>query len=242
MLKKTGIWEKAAENRKLNRLTVNRLGDGAVQIAVDMSLLEGQATYTCTYTVYGNGEIVVSAKMDALKGEWFLPRFGMSLGMPDEYGQYAWYGRGPHENHSDRKDLAPVGLYQTTVEDGFFHYIRPQESNNKTEVRWLTLTNEKGRGLMVVGKPLLSASAWPYTQADLATAEHTPELPERDFITVNLDWKQMGVGGDDSWSVRGWPHEPYLMKPGSYHYEFRLVPVRNASEVQEKLAYRLPVY
>lgn len=240
ILAKMKLWEKAAETRKVERVAVNKLGDGAVNVSVDMILSTVQANLTCTYTIYGNGEILISSRMNAPKGEWFLPRFGMSLGLAAEYDQYQWFGRGPHENHTDRKDLAAVGHYQTSVKDGFFHYIRPQESNNKTEVRWLSLTNQRGQGLMVMGMPHLSASAWPYSQKDLQEAAHTPDLTVRDFLTLNLDWKQMGVGGDDSWSVNGWPHEEFLMKPGVYHYEFRLVPIRKSSEIATKQQYRLP--
>ncbi|MEM7371266.1 MAG: glycoside hydrolase family 2 TIM barrel-domain containing protein [Bacteroidota bacterium] len=242
LLRKTRIWEKAAENRIVDRVSVNKLGNGAVKVVAEMRLPDVQADLSCSYTIYGNGEIVVSSNMQAMKGEWFLPRFGMSLGLPAEFNQYQWFGRGPHENHTDRKDLAPVGQYQTTVSEGFFHYIRPQESNNKTDVRWVSLTNQKGQGLMVVGMPHLSVSAWPYSQADLQKADHTHELTEREVVTLNLDLKQLGVGGDDSWSVNGWPHEEFLMKPGAYQYQFRLVPVGKSKEISSKRQYRLPRY
>jgi len=87
----------------------------------------------------------------------------------------------------------------------------------------LALTDEKGAGLLAVGMPLLSVSAWPFSMQDLENANHIHELPQRDFITVNLDYKQMGVGGDNSWGAR--PHPEYTLPSSKpYSYCFRLRP------------------
>ena len=134
----------------------------------------------------------------------------------------AYLGRGPHENYWDRNTGAAVGLYSGSVEDMIHVYVRPQENGNRTDVRWLTLTDDDGTGLLAVGMPLLSISAWPFSMKDLEQAKHIHELPRRDFITVNLDDKQMGVGGDDSWGAR--THPEYMLPAKPYTYRFRLKP------------------
>ena len=149
-----------------------------------------------------------------------LPRFGMQMALPGAYSTMTWLGRGPHENYWDRNSGAAVGLYSGSVEELLHVYTRPQESSNRTDVRWLTLTDNNGTGLMAVGMPLLSVSAWPFSMDDLAKAMHTNELPRRDFITLNLDYRQMGVGGDDSWGAL--PHDEYRLPAKPYSYRFRL--------------------
>jgi beta-galactosidase len=102
--------------------------------------------------------------------------------------------------------------------------VRPQENGNKTEVRWVSFTNKSGVGILVVGMPLLYVSAWPYTMEDLEKAKHIHELIQRDMITVNLDYKQMGVGGDDGWTEKARPHPEYRLPFKNYKYSFRLQP------------------
>jgi len=144
------------------------------------------------------------------------------MAIPNEFDLLTWYGRGPHENYWDRNTGAAVGLYSGRVPELLYQYVRPQEHGNRTDVRWLTLTNADGVGLLAVGMPLLSISAWPYTMADLERARHINELPPRETITVNLDYRQMGVGGDDGWGAR--VHPEYLLPCQDYLYRFRLRP------------------
>jgi beta-galactosidase len=103
--------------------------------------------------------------------------------------------------------------------------VRPQENGNRCDIRWLELTDEQGHGLQVSAPSdaPLSMSAWPYSMDDLATAKHNLELPERDFITVNLDHLQMGVGGDNSWGLP--VNDPYRIKADRVHrWSFTLSP------------------
>jgi beta-galactosidase len=164
--------------------------------------------------------VVQSSVHPAGRGLRNLPRFGMQMAIPSEFGTMTWYGRGPHETYWDRKTGAAVGHYCGPVEEQIHLYVRPQETGNKTDVRWVSLTNKDGIGLLAVGMPLLSVSAWPFTMQDLENANHIHELPRRENITVNLDYKQMGVGGDDSWGAR--THPEYTLPPQPYSYCFRL--------------------
>jgi beta-galactosidase len=149
-----------------------------------------------------------------------LPRFGMQMAVPAALSTMTWLGRGPHENYWDRATGAAVGRYSGKVVDLVHEYVRPQENGNRTDVRWLALTDASGAGILASGLPLLSVSAWPYTMDDLEKAAHTNELPRRDTITLNLDYRQTGVGGDDGWGAR--PHADYTLDAKPYAYRFRL--------------------
>ena len=146
----------------------------------------------------------------------------MQLAVPGEFSTMTWYGRGPHETYWDRKTSGAVGLYRGPIDEQVHAYVRPQENGNKTDVRWVALTNSEGTGLLAVGMPLLSVSAWPFNMRDLEKARHVHEVPRRSRITVNLDYKQMGVGGDNSWRAR--THPQYTLPAGPYSYCFRLRP------------------
>jgi beta-galactosidase len=146
----------------------------------------------------------------------------MQMAIPGRFNKLTWLGRGPHETYWDRKTGADVGLYSGSVKEHTHTYVRPQENGNKSDVRWMTLTGRDGIGLIAVGMPTIDVSAWPYTMADLEKAGHIHELPQRDTITVNLDYKQMGVGGDDSWGAR--THREYTLPAKPYRYAFRLTP------------------
>jgi beta-galactosidase len=154
-----------------------------------------------------------------------LPRFGVRLKIPGEFGRVEWYGRGPHENYWDRRTGAAVGIYSAAVEDLFTPYVEPQESGNRADVRWVAFTARDGTGLRATGLPLLDFSAWRFAPEELERRKHPFEIePARD-ITVNLDLRQMGVGGNDSWGA--WPLPQYrLPADKSYQHSFRLEPVR----------------
>jgi beta-galactosidase len=117
-----------------------------------------------------------------------------------------------------------VGQYSGKVADLVTTYVRPQENGNRTDVRWLSFTDVEGRGLHVTADTsLLSISAWPYTQEDLEKSRHTHELPHRDFLTVNLDHRQRGVGGINSWGAKPLPQ--HIIPCGLYEYQFTLKPI-----------------
>jgi beta-galactosidase len=156
-----------------------------------------------------------------------LPRLGMQFAVPRALDTVRWYGRGPHENYWDRRTSAPVGRYESTVTDWITPYVRPQENANRCDVRWLSLVDGTGTGLRVdaAGTTPLSVSAWPYALDDLEAAKHDFKLPHRNFITVNVDHLQMGVGGDNSWGLP--VNEPYRIKPDRrYQWSVRFSPVR----------------
>jgi hypothetical protein len=175
-----------------------------------------------TYTVYGSSDVVIET--DILPSEKLppLPRIGLQFLIPSDYDTFTWYGRGPHENYCDRKEGAPVGVYSGTVDDQYVPYIMPQQNGNKTDMRWVSLTNENGLGLLAVGMPLLEASAHHFTTKDLTEAKHTFELKRREDIILSLDYKQSGLGGA-SCGPDTLPR--YLIKQEPIHFGVRIRPL-----------------
>jgi beta-galactosidase len=146
--------------------------------------------------------------------------------LPREFDRVTWYGRGPHENYQDRKTAAFVGKYHARVAEMGETYISPQENGYRTEVRWARLSSPEGEGVRIQGEPLFSFSALFYTTGDLTRERrgelHTVDLVERDFIELNIDREQMGVGGDNSWGAL--PLEKYRIFPKAQSFRFILVP------------------
>ena len=226
------IWKNAAANRVVTKIAVRQKQKQTVQVVVYSKINSLDASCQTIYTIYGRGDVVVDnyfKQGDKKLPE--IPRFGMQMEMPKEFNQMKWYGRGPHESYWDRKTSAAVNVYSGTVKEQSHHYLRPQENGNKTDVRWLALQNKEGLGLLAVGMPLLNVSVWPYTQWDLEKAEHPYEIPERNTITVNLDYLQMGVGGDNSWGAP--VHTEYTLLAKEYRYRFRLRPFSSDESVIE---------
>ncbi|HOT93209.1 MAG TPA: glycoside hydrolase family 2 TIM barrel-domain containing protein [Anaerolineae bacterium] len=189
------------------------------------------ARFTCayTYTIYGSGDIIIEHHiLPEAPGLPFLPRIGLTLTVPGGYERFTWYGRGPHENYVDRNYGAPVGLYSGTVDEQYVPYIVPEENGNKTEVRWVALTNSAGVGLLAVGAPWLEVSAHHYTAQDLTVATHTYELHRREDITLNLDYGQSGLGSASCGPGR---LEKYQLKPVETRYRVRLRPFANESPI-----------
>ena len=148
----------------------------------------------------------------------------------------------------DRKTGAFVGLYKQTVAEQYWKYVRPQENGNKTDVRWAAVTDTEGNGLLFVGLPLLEVGAHHNIQTDFESAgrtdgrqregdvvvnRHINDVKPRDLTSVNIDYKQMGVGGDDSWGAR--THDEYRLTDKEFSYSFRMKAVA-AGEKAEELA------
>ena len=236
------IWRKAGERKSNVTLKVKKQKTHIdVSVAMFLNDQEGKqiATYNTLYSVYDNGEIVVNNSFK--KSNTGLPeivRMGMNLQMPRQYDQMTWFGRGPHESYWDRKTSAMVGKYSGSVADQFWAYLRPQENGNKTDVRWVSITNQAGEGLMFIGQQLVEATASHVIMEDLESPErtdgrhrdgekpvnrHTTDVKFRDLTSVNIDFKQMGVGGDDSWGAQ--THPEYRLTGDAYSYTFIIRPV-----------------
>jgi len=223
-----GAWRVAAAGRKLTRIRARVVKPGHITITGEMTLPVNDAAYRITYDIFGTGNILVSAEYKPAAGRTapLLPRFGVTFALPEQYDSVRWYGRGPHESYWDRKTGAEIAGYQTTVEEMVWPYIRSQDTGNRTDTRWFTMADSKGRGLRInmVNEPL-SFSAWPYTLEDVQSATHDYQLPRRESNTVFVDSKIHGVGGDNSWGAR--THPEYTLAGDKPHkLSFAISPLR----------------
>ncbi len=178
-------------------------------------------THKQTFTIQGDGTLTIANMVEPDSYLPILPRIGLTMSLPAGFEQLSWYGRGPHENYADRNSGAPIGHYTTTVTNDYVPYIMPQEYGNKTDVRWMSLQNEQGIALLASAQPLMEASASHFTAADLFKAMHTNELEPHAETILNLDHRQMGLGGASC----GPPTLPeYVLPPQNYQFTFTLRP------------------
>jgi len=249
--KRSRVWRKAGEQKTVKSATVKQVGNEVVvNFNFDLNNDKKQviANYNSSYTILGTGEVVVNNSFKMMKDS--LPeiiRFGVNLVMPREFDQMSWLGRGPHESYADRYTSALVGLYSGAVADQYFAYIRPQENGNKTDVRWMSISNKDGLGLQFIGLPLLSVSAHHQIMEDFESPDrtdgrvkegqkmvrrHINDVKPRDLTSINIDYKQQGVGGDDSWGA--WTHDQYRLREKAYNYSFRICPLKPGEKPVEK--------
>ena len=200
-------WKNAASGRIVNNVSVVQPEQNIVVISVEGTLAVGKSLWNATYTIYGDGIVKIAQQLFPI-GDVpdYIPKIGSEMRIPKEYNKMNWYGRGPWENYLDRQTGASVGVYSGWVDSLWTDYVRPQENGNRCDVRWVAFTNNSGNGILAVGDPTISVSAWPYSLQDLEQAKHISDLSHKDFFTVNLDYKQMGVGGINTWSLQSQNH------------------------------------
>lgn len=235
------VWQGAGKARQLSLFTVEAISSHQVVITTEFVLPTVASQYALIYTVSADGEIAVQTHFTP--GNADLPimlRIGTQLILPAEFQYIQWFGRGPVETYSDRKG-AKAGIYGGTTWQQFHAYPRPQESGNKTDVRWVRLVNRDGFGLEALAEDqLLNTSAWPFAAEELdfvadkndmsasgltpLSHKHGIDVQPGDITTWNIDLAQMGTGGQNSW--RSLPPAAYQLPAQSYSYSYRLRPVR----------------
>ena len=174
------------------------------------------------YSVFGDGKIQVSLTMHPPEALSPMPEFGMLFELSADYDHLEWYGMGPEETHCDRRLGAKLSVYRNLVRENMARYLVPQETGNKTGVRYAKVVNGKGRGLLFSTAEEMEFSALPYTPHELENAHHPYELPPVHRTIVRASLMQMGVGGDNSWGARTLPE--YLLprgKPLHFTFSFR---------------------
>ena len=154
----------------------------------------------------------------------------MRMTLPANCKNFTYYGRGPYENYIDRWSASYLGIYEQSTDRQFFPYVRPQESGNKCDVRWLELTDDEGRGVRVEGLQPLSVSALPYRSEDLDPGlgtkkqMHYSDIEPRREVVLHVDLAQRGLGGDNSWGAS--PHPQYRLTEDSYTYGYVIHPLQ----------------
>ena len=244
---RSGVWRFAGRPpaRHLDSMTVVQSPAGfRVSVTSHFSLRAIGARYTLAHDVHRDGTVAISAHLTGVDEDLpEMPRFGTILTLPGDFDQAEWYGRGPHENYWDRRAGAAVSRYSAPVSALAHPYVRPQETGTRTDTRWVALTDGSGTGLLVTGLPTVSFSALPYTLEDLDAGErkaqrHWAELVPRDEISLHVDHRQQGVGGDDSWGAV--PHHEYTLWPGDMSFRYLLRPLRPGEDPAQVARTPLP--
>jgi len=225
-------WKQAGKKPKLTSMRVDTLSKYHAKVEIEHELPVIGSRYFTTYNIYGNGEIKTDVYFYAAphKRQTDLPRIGTLFQLDTDYEQVTWYGLGPHENYWDRKDSATVGLYHNTVEGLYVPYVRPQENGFRSDVRYVAFHNKKGKGVVFEGAPLIGFGAQYYdshdydaNRADTKSREmHPHDLKKQDKIFVNIDYRQRGVGGTNSWGAK--PLFNYTLPWLDYKYSYSLKP------------------
>ncbi|MHA1795269.1 MAG: glycoside hydrolase family 2 TIM barrel-domain containing protein [Promethearchaeota archaeon] len=213
-------WKRASLKYRAKNSEIHYLNPYVIEILTELKVPYGKTSLMHQLTVFSTGEIYIENSFTPKKD---MIKFGMSMAIPIEFGNLEWFGRGPHENYGDRKKGTPIGRYNMSIKEFPFPYIRPQDNGNRSDIRWITFKTSKEDSIAIHGIPQVSISAWPYTLHDLESASHTVDLPTRHLITVNIDYNQQAVGGDNSWGAK--PLKKYrLVKNQTYSYKFLLIP------------------
>ena len=248
-------WKKASLFAEVTTLTHKKLDNGNIVLDITYTLPGVNTTFDSRYEIMGDGVIKISNTLHETDYKGDIPRIGMRMQLQGEFNQLDYYGRGPWENYQDRKASAFVDVYTSTVTEQYVPYVRPQENGYKTDVRWMALSNSNNNGLLVVQdskKFCFSALHMPNedfdTTADLDygdkkiddtyridgipamnKSKHTIDIKPQDLVQLNIDLKQRGLGGDDSWYSK--PQKEYqTMGTEKHSYSFYLIPFKNGSK------------
>ncbi|MCH5232269.1 MAG: DUF4981 domain-containing protein [Muribaculaceae bacterium] len=189
-----------------------------------------KVTTNQVWTVFPDGTIELNSYITSNNQLLTLPRMGYTLEVPDEFGTFTYYGRGPEENYADRKTGQFVGKYSAPVKDMYTDYTRPQSNGNREEVRWAALT-DGNQGVMFIAPELMSASALPYTEMQLFEANHPYKLQEKGSTTLHLDLGVTGLGGASC--GQGGPLDPDRVKADGDRFTLIIKPVNDADLSKE---------
>ncbi len=229
--RKFGAWRKP----HLNKTSLKFEDKGNCQVAVaEYEIKATDSKLKLTYTLTPEGKLVVEQALTVnpeAKNKPQLMRFGMEMQMPKAYDRVEFYGKGPHENYIDRAYSQNLGVWKQTVADQYYTYVRPQESGNKTAVRYWKVLDAQGKGLEFEGTEPLECKALNFTDDDLYsgpvkhhTQRHSGDLTPNPFTVVSIASREMGIGCVNSWGA--WPRKEYQMPYQDYKYTFIISPVK----------------
>ncbi len=235
------IWQDATENLTSTLVFKPARTDSSYSFQVAYAFPDSIARLVIDYELFVSGELRIdyhfTPLVDSLPN---IPRLGLFLNLPKTFTDVSWYGPGPHETYWDRKTSGIIGIWDGKIEDQFHRYSRPQETGNKTDVRWIQVQSDQ---IKLTAYPaddqLLSSSVWPFSTAELdfvsgkdggasasglvpVTSKHGAFIKPGPTVQWNIDHLQMGVGGDTSWGRL--VHPEYTIPARSYHYSIILKP------------------
>lgn len=237
------IWQTATYNYTAKLIGQPIKTKNGVSFKLAYLLPDKEADVAIDFTIYPNGSLQADyhfkPNQDGLPN---IPRLGMYLTLPKDFTDITWYGKGPDESYWDRKTGEKIGIYSGKVNEQFHRYPRPQETGNKTDVRWVKLSSNQ---ISLTARPmdgqLLTTSVWPFSMKEIdfdsdkdgaesasglvpITTKHGADIKISNIVQWNIDHLQMGVGGDTSWGRL--VHEEYTIKPKAYQYSIIITPDR----------------
>lgn len=225
-LERCGLWREAASGLTIKTMDAKESG-------VSVKLVNEVLDIAMEIDYLAEGADCLSVSCRFIPGEKDLPeipRLGMALTLRGAYDNMTWYGRGPGESYADRKLSSLIGTYESTVWEQFHPYVRAQETGNHTDVRWMKFTDGEGNGIMVAGEEPLNVGAWNFPQSELeyvassVANRHGGSIEKQNMVTVNIDHRMMGVGGDNTWGAQ--VHPEYTVSPKAYNFRFSLKSLR----------------
>lgn len=219
-VKSYSVWKTLPES--LKTISVNHHLADAGKVYVKVEQETEKISLKTQYVLFGNGLIEVDMQMKADTSMPDLIRFGMSMGISKSLINTTYYGNGPFENYPDRKRAATVGIYNIKTDSLFTNYLYPQENGNRTDTRWLKVSELKGNGLKITGEPFFAFSIWPYSALNIEKARHPYNLKPQGFYTLNIDLVQTAIGGTLSSRL-----PQYLLKSRNYQLKFSISPITN---------------
>lgn len=245
-----GKWKEASQQTPVARsFSVETNDDNTVRVICQYSYPQTQAEWEIAYTLFGNGVVKIDNTFEPNDPKApIIPRVGLHMQLPGDFTKLEYYGRGPGENYIDRRTSCFIGKYQTEIADLYEPYVRPQENNHRTDISWLALSGENT--LLIVADSLLEFNVSNYPLESLDGGEHRddgrqrPENPQQrhncdpkpaNLVDLFIDYRMMGVGGDDSWGAK--PHKAYQIDPasGKISYGFSLIPLDKNANIEKAI-------
>lgn len=222
-------WEFLSANRRVESVEAEPQADGSALIRVVYDLGTGSARFTSLYRMAADGRVTVTGSFEPLRDNMPDPlRVGLYFQAPPSYTQLAWYGRGRQESYADRKTGAPIALWSGRIADQNHDYMRPMETGNKTDVRWLTMAGEGGAAFRIEGMQPMSANVLAFPYEDLGRRPpgtwRSSDIQPRQHVSVLIDAVQVGVGGDTAWNEAARAHGKYRVPLAPLTYSFTIAP------------------
>lgn len=220
----SAFWKNIKDRLSLTNTIIG--GDSGELFVFKYNIKGSDWKFSLAYAIEGNGKVTLINHLFPGKQDMpIIPRLGTRFHIPRKLNNIKWFGRGPYENYCDRKTSAFIGKYKSTVEEQLFNYSSLQETGHKADTRWVVFSGDN-QILKFNGMPLFEFSALPYSLESLDRKKrgslHLYNLKEADYNEIIIDFKHMGVGGDDSWWSK--PHTQYTIPAREYHWYFSFVP------------------
>ncbi len=245
------VWKEASQQTPVAQsFTVDENTDKSIRITCRYNYPQTGGQWDIAYTIFANGVVKIDNSFEATDPNApMIPRIGLRMQLPENFTSLEYYGRGPGENYIDRRTSCFIGRYQTSIADLYEPYVRPQENNHRTDISWLALEGDKAT-LLIVADSLLECNVSNYPLESLDSGDRRddgrqrPANPQQrhncdpkpaNLVDLFIDYRMMGLGGDNSWGAK--PHQVYQIDPkaGKYTYGFSLIPLDKNGNIDKAI-------